>query len=242
MPILISALPLKQDAIQDASTSNNLGLLRTPLEIHKYVVTDDSPCDTVIMATGFEDGAETIVNSASGAANIYEPEDKGSSSTSYTCQPQVLTFPSTLNTIADESPPFVSGNNQADHTTAYNTLIKSMNFSTDIRPVVGRWIKENPTTAVSLTSDEFAEVLKKVLFSLEQATVARELMSGLGNKILTTEYIIKAFDTCPYSKIELVRVMGPYVSDPENKGLVLEQLHLFEREEASKMFARQTID
>ena len=111
-----------------------------------------------------------------------------------------------------------------------------MKYNTDTRFVVNRWIKENPTSAASITSDEFAGVLTKVLFSLEQAAVARELTSGMGNGVLTTEYIMKAIDACPYSKVELVRVMAPYVSDPGNKGIVLEQLYSFERGEASKMF------
>jgi hypothetical protein len=239
MPILISALPPKQQAIQDANASNNnLVPIDNPFEIQSYAVTDDSPCNTVIMATGLEDGAGKIADSATGAANIYEPEDGGSSSKTYMYQPQVLTFQSTFNTIEEAIAPGDVGNNEADHATAYNALIEKMEFNTDTRLVVDRWIKEFPTAAASLSSDEFAGVLKKLMLSFEQAAVARELTSGMGNGALTTEYIMKSFDACPYSKDELVRVMAPYVSDPENKGIVLEQLYSFEREEASKMFGR----
>ena len=83
MPILISALPPKQQAIQDANASNTQVPIYNPFEIQSFAVTDDSPCNTVIMATGLEDGGGKIVDSATGAANIYEPEDAGSSSNSY---------------------------------------------------------------------------------------------------------------------------------------------------------------
>ena len=236
MPILISALPPKQQAIQDANASNTQVPIYNPFEIQSFAVTDDSPCNTVIMATGLEDGGGKIVDSATGAANIYEPEDAGSSSNSYMYQPQVVTYQSTINTIEESIAPVEVGNNEADRANAYNGLIENMKYNTDTRFVVNRWIKENPTSAASITSDEFAGVLTKVLFSLEQAAVARELTSGMGNGVLTTEYIMKAIDACPYSKVELVRVMAPYVSDPGNKGIVLEQLYSFERGEASKMF------
>ena len=243
MPILISALPPKQQAIQDAATSNNQVPIYKPFEIQSYAVTDDSPCSTVIMATGLEDGARKIVDSATGAANLYAPVDRGAyfapgSSGTLMYQPQVATFQSTSNTIEEAIAPADFGKNAADHATAHSALVKNMKFNTDTRLVVNKWIKEYPTATASLTSDGFAGVLKKVLFSLEQAAVARELTSGMGNGVLTTEYIMKSIDACPYSKVELVRVMAPYVSDSGNKGVVLEQLHSFERKEASKMFVR----
>ena len=46
----------------------------------------------------------------------------------------------------------------------------------------------------------------------------------------------KAKSACPYSKLEVLRVMAPYCSDPENKEKLLDHLYKFEREEASKYF------
>lgn len=241
MPVLISALPAKPQAIQEASTSSNQVPIHSPFEIQSFAVTDDTPCDTVIMVTGLEDGGGTVVPSVAGATNIYQPQDAGSSANSYMYHPQVVTFPSTFN-ASEETDPLVSttgsGNDEVDHATAYNTLVESMQLSSDARLDVDKWSKEYPTAAATLTSHEFAGVLKNVLFSLEQAAVARELTSGMGSGTLSTAYIMMSIEACPYSKLDLVRTMAPYVSDPENKGIVLDELYSYERDEASKMFAR----
>lgn len=240
MPVLISALPAKPQAIEAASTSSNQVPIHDPFEIQSFVVTDDYPCDTVIMATGLEDGGGTVVPSEAGATDIYESQDTGSSANSYMYHPQVATFPSTFN-ASEENDTFVStagsGNGEVDHATAYDTLVESMKFSYDARLAVDKWIKEYPTAAANLTAHEFAGVLKNVLFSLEQAAVARELTSGMGSGTLSTAYIMMSIEACPYSKLEVVRTMAPYVSDPENKGIVLEELFSYERDEASKIFA-----
>jgi hypothetical protein len=245
MPVLISALPAKPQAIQEASTNSNQVPIDSLFEIQNFAVTDDSPCDTVIMATGLEDSGGEVVPSAGGAANIYEVQDAGSSVNYYMYHPQVATFPSTFNNtteVNDEDNPYVptssSGNVEGDHATAYNALTESMKLSYDARLAVDEWIKKYPIAAATLTAAEFAGVLKNVLFSLEQATIARELTSGMGSGVLSTEYILMSIEACPYSKLELVRAMAPYVSDPENKEIVLDELYSFERDEASKLFTR----
>lgn len=245
MPVLISALPAKPQAIQEASTKSNQVPIDSPFEIQNFAVTDDSPCDTVIMATGLEDSGGEVVPSAGGAANIYEVQDAGSSVNYYMYHPQVATFPSTFNNtteVNDEDNPYVptssSGNVEGDHATAYNALTESMKLSYDARLAVDEWIKKYPIAAATLTAAEFAGVLKNVLFSLEQATIARELTSGMGSGVLSTEYILMSIEACPYSKLELVRAMAPYVSDPENKEIVLDELYSFERDKASKLFTR----
>ena len=106
------------------------------------------------------------------------------------------------------------------------------------RLAVDKWIKQYPSAASSLSADEFAGVLNKVLFSMEQGAVARELVSGLGSGVLNTSYIVAAMEACPFSKPTLVTTMAPYVSDPENKEIVLSELYSYERGEAEKAFAR----
>ena len=56
---------------------------------------------------------------------------------------------------------------------AYSSLLTSMDAEYDSRAAVDKWIKEYPSAASSLTPGEFASVLKKVLLSVEQASVAR---------------------------------------------------------------------
>ena len=235
MPILISALPAKADA---PSGYDGISAIHDPFEIASYAVTDDSPCDTVNLVTGFEDTNQAaIVPSATGSANIYDHEDGGSSENNYEYSPQVVTFPSLAisNEETNASIPVSVSTNEVSHETAYNKLMEKISNEYDIRLAVDAWVKEFPMAAKNLTPEQVAGVLKKVIFSLEQAAVARELTCGIGQR-LTTAHIDAAMQACPYSKLEVLRVMAPYCSDPENKEKLLDHLYKFEREEASKYF------
>ena len=119
---------------------------------------------------------------------------------------------------------------------AYDALLSSMSTDYDSRLAVDKWIKKYPSSASSLSSKQFAKALTKVLFSLEQPVVARELMSGLAPGVLTTEDIVKATKACPYNKTEIAIAMAPNASDPENKNVVLDQVYSYERPNISKMF------
>lgn len=237
MPILISALPPKAEAIRSmASTTSNIRI-DTPFEIQSFAVCDDTPCATVTMTTGLEDIGE-VVPAQTGAGNLWDAEeDQGNPVEAYSYQPQVVLFPSGVNENTNEE--MVSQINTAsvDHKVAYQELLASMDVEYDSRLAVDKWIKEYPSVAATLTSDEFASVLKKVLLSMEQGSVARELVSGLGDGVLTTNYIVAAMEACPFSKTTLVTIMAPYVVDPENKEIVLSKLYSYERKEVEKAFA-----
>ncbi len=234
MPILISALPAKVDA---PSGYDDITAIHDPFEIASYAVTDDSPCDTVNPVTGFEDTNQmAILPSATGSANICDQEDQG---IYYEYSPQVVTFPSlaNVNEEINASMPVSVSTNEVSHETAYNKLMEKVSNEYDTRLAVDAWIKEFPMAASNLTPDEVAGVLKKVIFSLEQAAVARELTYGIGQR-LTTAHADAAMQACPYSKLEVLRVMAPYCSDPENKEKLLDHLYEFERDEASKFFLK----
>jgi hypothetical protein len=250
MPILVSALPPKSEALDEASTSVGTANMLTPFDIQSFSVTDNSPCDTVNMVTGLEDNQGVIVPSVTGSTNLYDSTDLGSSVNAYHYQPQVVTFSSSTSTYPTSSTPIDAGNDtdviltsappptlQVDHSKAYNLLLERMAMEYDARITVDKWIKEYPTVASNLTPQEFAGVLKKVLFSLEQAAVARELTNGMSKDVFTTKHITAAMEACPYSKLDIVRVMAPYVRDPENKEDILSSLYSFERSDASKLFA-----
>ena len=82
--------------------------------------------------------------------------------------------------------------------------------------------------------------MKNVLFSLEQVSVARELTSGMEIGNLITDHILASIESCPFSKVEIVRAMAPFVSDPQNKDTILSQLYSFEKEEVSQCFPAQS--
>jgi len=231
--ILVSALPATREAIENFSTSGCPPIV-TSADISTYAVSDDGPCETVALQTGLEDGG-VIETAATGTANIWEQDDTGASgNTNYIYQPQVLVFPEPDTVV---SPTTQETNNDVDHNTGYNELLSRMAIEYDSRLAVDKWIKEYPMVASSLTPDEFGGVLKKVTFSLEQAAVARELASGMKNGSLSVDHIVASTEACPFSKVEIIKVMAPHVSDPERKDIVLSGLYSYEKVEASKMFA-----
>ena len=237
MPILISALPPKAEAIRSmASTTSNIRI-DTPFEIQSFSVCDDTPCSTVAMTTGLEDIGE-VVPAQTGAGNLWDAEeDHGIPVEAYTYQPQVVLFSSDINQNTNEEMVPQIDTSGVDHKVAYQSLLASMDVEYDSRLAVDKWIKEYPSVAATLTSDEFAGVLKKVLLSMEQGSVARELVSGLGDGVLTTDYVVASMETCPFSKTMLVTTMAPYVVDPENKKNVLSKLCPNERKEAEEAFS-----
>jgi hypothetical protein len=233
IPILVSALPPKPEMVKEASTSIAVET-DDPFELHIYAVTDDGPSDTVVMHTGLEDGG-TVVASEAGSTNIWEKQDdSGNTGSTYSYQAQVLMFSGETNVEAPSSIPEMM--KEVDHETAYRSLLSSMDAEFDSRATVDKWIKKYPSAASSLTPDEFGGVLKKVLFSMEQASVARELASGMGHTHLSVDHVLASMTACQFSKMEIVRALAPYVSDPEKKEAVLSDLYSYERNEASKLF------
>ncbi len=239
LPILVSALPPTASAIEEASTSSeSIPITTHPFDIGQYAFVNDGYCNTVAPVTGFEDINGTVVSAQGGGVNIYEASDAGSGFNSYHYDPQIVVFSSDESqTPSIPTAPTAAPTGQVDHTAAYNTLIDRMNNEYDSRLVVDRWIKEYPIAASQLTPDEFGGILKKVLMSMEQTTVARELVIGM-NTTLTTQHILSALQICQFSKLDILRVMAPYVVDPENKDQVLSELYSFERDEAVKYFKR----
>lgn len=240
IPILVSALPPTKAAILDASSANDNLTLYGNFALEKYAILDDRPCDTVAPVTGMEDGNGVITTSVNEGTNIYEPDDHGSNLNSIHYQPQVVTFPSLENNeevkISPQPSTLFDLLGPKSREAAYNDLIESISGGSDSRLVVDKWVKKNSTIASTLTPDEFGGVISKVRFSFEQPVVARELTFGMLNT-LTTKHISAALKASPFSKMEIVRVMAPYVSDPENKDIVLNSLYTFEQEEAKTFFS-----
>lgn len=246
IPVLISALPPTRKAVMAAQSNLTTNLAMTdPAQVQANAVLDDRPCKTVEEKTGFEDGLN-LTPTVDGSGNVYNgniyshTEDSGGDSHgNVPYQPVVSIFPTAPTFDPNEStqpsePDIEVPGSSVGHEEAFNDLLSRMANDLDARLAVDQWIKDNPSAASELTPEEFATVLKKVLYSFDQTSVARELVVGRGS--VTVDHVVATMEACPFSKAELAKVMAPYVSDPENKDSILSQLYSFERGEVSKMF------
>jgi hypothetical protein len=101
-----------------------------------------------------------------------------------------------------------------------------------------KWMQENPTDAAALTPADTANVLSKVTFSLNQASVAKELAVGIGGTgQLTCAHVVAAMKECSLQKKDVAECMAPHVNDPHNKNAVLNEIEfLSERNAVDKGF------
>jgi hypothetical protein len=245
IPVLISALPPKASAIRDASNQNiDAPVVDDPFRIQEYSILDDKPCATVAPVTGLEDDNGQIVPAMTGGGNIYEVEDSGNGLGFCHYEPQVVVFSSSDDSFKPTESPICDiptapdVEKEDDVQDAYNKLLERLKVEYDSRLVVDDWIKQYPRVASTLTPKEFAGILRNILFSLEQASIARELTMGfhMNHGKLTTDHVNAALEACPYSKMEILRVMAPYVVDAHKKESVLVHLYSYEREEATNLF------
>jgi hypothetical protein len=105
---------------------------------------------------------------------------------------------------------------------------------------VKNWMQANPTDAAALTPEDTAKVLSKVTFSLNQASVAKELAVGIGGSSagqLTCAHVAAAMKECSLQKKDVAECMVPHVNDPHNKDAVLNGMEFFsERDAVAKCF------
>jgi hypothetical protein len=103
---------------------------------------------------------------------------------------------------------------------------------------VKNWMQENPTDAAALTPEDTAKVLSKVTFSLNQASVAKELAVGIGSTgKLTCAHVVAAMKESSLQKKDVAECMAPHVNDPHNKDAVLSGIEfLSERTAVAKGF------
>jgi hypothetical protein len=104
--------------------------------------------------------------------------------------------------------------------------------------VVKKWMQENPTDAAALTPEDTAKVLSKVSFSLNQASVAKELAVGIGSTgQLTCAHVVAAMKECSLQKKDVAECMAPHVNDPHNKDAVFNEIEFVsERSAVAKGF------
>lgn len=147
----------------------------------------------------------------------------------------------TIESTASSSPlPVVAAEAEVDTTGQLDALVESLNHSFDRRLTVGEWVRDNPLAASQLSPNQVGQILSKVTFSLDQASVASEIATGLESTAsLTCEHVKEAMLACPYAKAEVAKTMATTVRDPENKNIVLDLIdYSFEREDVSRAFVR----
>ena len=164
---------------------------------------------------------------------------------------RIPTFPSTNDTDTDKSefsnppagnpafiaPPLTAAVPPIKHVVSL-AHVMDMTDSHDQVTAVKHWMAENPTDAAALTPQDTAKVLSQVTFSLNKASVAKELAIGIGRTgNLTCAHVVAAMMECSFQKKDVAECMAPHVNDPHNKNAVLSGIEfLSERTAVAKGF------
>lgn len=121
---------------------------------------------------------------------------------------------------------------------SFDQFLSSVEGSYDKRQAVGRYVRNNPEKASQLTPDQVAQILSKVDFSLEQASVAREIAAGFERSNgFTCDHITSALGVCKYAVTDVAKALAPYANDPQNKDKVLDLIDFsFEKGDVAKFF------
>lgn len=121
---------------------------------------------------------------------------------------------------------------------SFDQFLSSVEGSYDKRQAVGRYVRNHPEKASQLTPDQVAQILSKVDFSLEQASVAREIAAGFERSNgFTCDHITSALGVCKYAVTDVAKALAPYANDPQNKDKVLDLIDFsFEKGDVAKFF------
>ena len=113
--------------------------------------------------------------------------------------------------------------------------------STNVVTAIQEWIRDNPEATSVMMPQEVATALPKVTFSLEQTEAAEAIAKGIkhaGGKV-TCRHIVAAMQKCSSGQsADIAKAMAPYVADPQNKSIVLDEISLsFQKDEVEKCFS-----
>jgi hypothetical protein len=90
---------------------------------------------------------------------------------------------------------------------------------------IGDWVEVNPTLAATLSPSDVALALETMSFSLDQATAAQAIASGItkaGGKI-TCKHVVKALGICDSTvRLDVAKGMAPFASDLVNEETILD--------------------
>lgn len=262
IPLLISTAPPFPEAIEKArSTTMEISPDVNPWEIFDHALHGPEPSDTTPKISGEEDGGKIVALGVVSTTDF--SEDKAHLGPAPSYQPVINVF-GTSDNIQSSSPgttetqptsnlssPFFDGgpnekssndgmNHGQESTAGIATLLSSLENAYDKRKVVGEFVRDHPAQAAKLSPEEVAQILSKVTFSLDQASVAGEIAAGFERSgTMTCAHIVAAMRACEYSKTDVAKAMAPCASDPQNRSIVLDHLeYTFEKDDVAKYFRK----
>jgi hypothetical protein len=124
-------------------------------------------------------------------------------------------------------------------TTSIAEYVEKSTIHYDKKQVVKYWIASNPTSVAALTPADLSLVLSNISFALEHPAVITLLTQAIleNGGSVTTEHILAAMRASPIQDFLIAEAMAPFVVDPQNKGVVLDSLHMtFDKERILQCF------
>ena len=130
-----------------------------------------------------------------------------------------------------------------DETNAAKSLLSSIQSSddTEIKYIIQGWMEKHPKEMIgSLSPNDVAIIVESMSTLEEQKQAALQIAKSMGNEnVLTCEHVAATIKRCLYTSTDIAMDMIPYITDPQNKSLVIQEIPLsFQKEEVYNCFLR----
>ena len=250
-PLLVSSAPPFAEAVRRAK-DERFDFSRGPWSLLTYAHHGPEPSDTTPRISGAEDGGSIVpalvITGGSDMNAFYQPvvntfssmpESKNNFPAEISSAAGTSTFPSmSENLEGSDSTNIHQDPSVQGQDSSFDQFLSSVEGSYDKRQAVGRYVRNHPEKASQLTPDQVAQILSKVDFSLEQASVAREIAAGFERSNgFTCDHITSALGVCKYAVTDVAKALAPYANDPQNKDKVLDLIDFsFEKGDVAKFF------
>ena len=142
----------------------------------------------------------------------------------------------------DENNNMENGFNDEENNAA-GSLLSYIQSSDDIgiNDIIQGWMEKHPKEMIgSLTPNDVAVIVESMPTLEEQKQAALQIAKSMGNEnVLTCQHIAATIKKCLYTSTDIAMDMIPYISDPQNKSLVIQEILLsFQKEEVYNCFLR----
>ena len=250
-PLLVSSAPPFAEAVRRAK-DERFDFRGGPWSLLTYAHHGPEPSDTTPRISGAEDGGSIVpalvITGGSDMNAFYQPvvntfssmpESKNNFPAEISSAAGTSTFPSmSENLEGSDSTNIHQDPSVQGQDSSFDQFLSSVEGSYDKRQAVGRYVRNHPEKASQLTPDQVAQILSKVDFSLEQASVAREIAAGFERSNgFTCDHITSALGVCKYAVTDVAKALAPYANDPQNKDKVLDLIDFsFEKGDVAKFF------
>jgi hypothetical protein len=219
IPVLISALPPKQDHLNLYSSK---GPNHGTIDIESLSITEDTRCDLVSSKSRLEEG-DKIITGIDHNHNIYDLQGNsiGQNSRVNPFRPNVLVSYSRLEVNSSHETHETS---HLNHESAIAEIMKFLEKELDSHGVISDWIKEHPTIMDEISPEEILKIFQNLKHPVYIPCVAREI--GHHSNKLTTMHVRKIIDAFPTFKTQVAKAMLPYVIDPQCSDDILSLLNV----------------